>query len=121
MDELQAKIARNIRELLRFAGARQNELAAHLGVDASGMSKRFSGKIPLGIPELRKAADFLRVDPQVLLYDADEFTDWLRSSTWLIDLRDAPIGATSSTSDLGNRRSTWNECVESDVLALAAI
>lgn len=61
-------------------------------------------------------ADLFGVPETLFDMEVADAGQWLiNNGRFTIDLTDR------ETSDLGNRRSTWNERVESDVLALAAI
>lgn len=112
MDDLSTQITRNIKGLLRISGRNQSELAAHFGKEPGFISKRLAGHIALSIPDLRTIADFLEVDPDVLLKSDEELNAWLRRSDWIIDIRARQIAAAKTASDQAEPQSGWTAVAE---------
>lgn len=100
-------------ERARVSPARLAEVA---GVSKQTVHNKLRGQA-WGVEDMNRYAQVFDVPVELFLRAEVDAMLWLiendRFNLEVIDLRD--------TSDLGNRRSTWNERVESDVLALAAI
>ena len=60
-------LGRNIRAEMARRGIRQHQLAKHLGMSQSSLSKRLRGDIPLNVNDLNLIAVHLGVDPASLL------------------------------------------------------
>ena len=76
-----------IRSLLALRKRTAGELAAHLGLEESGLTKRFKGRVPFRVHELEDTANFLRVPVNVLHLTPDELERRLSASGYrLTDL-----------------------------------
>lgn len=89
MDSIQRDVVDNVKTLLKLSHRTQAQLAAHLGMGESAVSKRFAGSVDLDLPEIRKMAEFFGdyVTAFDLVKPHDDFRAWIaKNNRVLIDL-----------------------------------
>ncbi len=85
----QADMGARIAELRAARGVSQRQLADHLGVDGSALSRIESGDRGLAVGELVAIAEFLAVDMEALLTDDSVAAPLFRNEGGDAEARDA--------------------------------
>ncbi|WP_428888067.1 helix-turn-helix domain-containing protein [Bifidobacterium dentium] len=64
---LQDRVTLNIKILLALRSSNQKKLAEGIGLSATTLSEKFSGKIRWNLDDIENASEFLHVNPEALV------------------------------------------------------